>query len=137
MAQDAHYHNAPPSTMRQKNPLAGQHAAVVAGAKLYAANCSACHGATGQGSGNIPSLSHGPTQSVPDGEVFWFITTSSVGNGKRAWGSRPREQPREIVSSLDSPKTTAQPSKTRAPTRKFTSLTTNAPPSQHPFTELR
>src|ERR1700757_3359261 len=57
LAQDAHFHNAPVSTMHQQNPLAGQSAAIPAGAKLYSANCAACHGATGEGGGNIPALS--------------------------------------------------------------------------------
>jgi len=123
--------------MHQKNPLAGQHAAVVAGAKLYAANCSACHGATGQGSGNIPSLSHGPTQSVPDGEVFWFITTGSVGNGMPAWGSLPEEQRWQIVTYLKSLKNTANTSKPGSPPEKFTPVKTNAPLPEPPYTDFR
>ena len=74
-AQDAHFHNAPPASAQQSNPYAKQDAAVAAGAKLYATYCASCHGASGQGTGNIPPLSEGPTQTVPDGEVFWFITT--------------------------------------------------------------
>ncbi len=137
LAQDAHFHNAPASTMHQKNPLAGQHPAVVAGAKLYAANCSACHGAAGQGSGNIPSLSQGPTQSAPDGEVFWFITTGSVGNGMPAWGNLSEQQRWQIVAFLKSLKTSAKEGKTSAASAKIIPVKTNAPLPEPPYTDFR
>jgi glucose/arabinose dehydrogenase len=137
LAQDAHFHNAPASTMHQKNPLAGQQAAVAAGAKLYAANCSACHGASGQGSGNIPALSQGPTQSAPDGEVFWFITVGSVGNGMPAWGSLPEEQRWQIVTYLKSLKASAKESKPGAPPASFTPVKTNAPLPEPPYADFR
>jgi glucose/arabinose dehydrogenase/cytochrome c5 len=136
-AQDAHYHNAPASTMHRTNPLAGQHAAVVAGAKLYATNCSACHGSTAQGSGNIPALSQGPTQSAPDGEVFWFITTGSVGNGMPAWGSLSEQQRWQIVAYLKSLNTAARGSKPATPPAKFTPVVTNAPLPEPPYTDFR
>ena len=136
-AQDAHFHNAPTSTAHQQNPFAGQPAAVAAGAKLYASSCAGCHGATGQGSGNIPVLSQGPTQSAPDGEVFWFITTGSVANGMPAWGSLPEEQRWKIVSYLRSLKNSAAENKSAAPPSKFTPTVTNAPLPEVPFTDFR
>src|SRR5271154_3420768 len=87
VAQDAHFHNAPVSSSQLKNPYAGQKAAATAGSRLYAMNCGSCHGIGGRGTGNIPALSQGPTQSAPSGEVFWFITTGSVNNGMPAWES--------------------------------------------------
>ena len=137
LAQDAHYHNAPASTAHQKNPVAGQHAAVVTGSKLYATNCAACHGATGQGSGNIPALSQGPTQSAPDGEVFWFITTGSVGNGMPAWGSLSEEQRWQIVAYLKSLKNSAKESNPGSAPAKFTPVKTNAPLPEPPYTDFR
>lgn len=73
-AQDAHFHNAPASSAQEKNPYAGQRTAIAEGARLYTRNCGSCHGIGGRGTGNIPALLHGAVQSVPDGEVFWFIT---------------------------------------------------------------
>jgi glucose/arabinose dehydrogenase/cytochrome c5 len=137
LSQDAHYHNAPVSAAQQKNPLAGQQAAIAAGSKLYAASCSACHGATAQGSGNIPALSQGPTQSAPDGEVFWFITVGSVGNGMPAWGSLSEEQRWQIVTYLKSLKTSAKASKPGVAPEKFTPVTTNAPLPEPPYTDFR
>ena len=102
IAQDAHFHNAPASSNQVKNPYAGQQAATAAGAKLYTTNCGACHGIAGRGTGNIPALAHGPTQSASDGEVFWFITTGSVDNGMPAWASLPEQKRWQIVTYLKS-----------------------------------
>src|SRR4051794_17364973 len=72
-AQTASFHGAPAAAAARKNPIAGQ-AAVAAGARTYQQSCSACHGATGQGTGNIPRLVDKRVQSASDGELFWFIT---------------------------------------------------------------
>src|SRR5215471_11554334 len=79
-SQPRTFHVAPESAKQQKNPFAGQPAAVEAGKKLYARNCLACHGKAGQGSGNVPSLAKGKLNSVSDGEVFWFITRGDKEN---------------------------------------------------------
>jgi mono/diheme cytochrome c family protein len=102
IAQDAKFHEAPSSSAQQKNPYEGQQTAVAAGAKLYAANCAACHGSNGQGAGTIPAVSQGATQSAPDGEIFWFITTGSVNNGMPAWGSLSEQKRWQIVAFLKS-----------------------------------
>ena len=136
-AQDAQFHNAPTTTTHQKNPLSRQPAAAAAGAKLYAANCAACHGASAQGTGSIPSLSQGPTQVAPDGELFWFITTGSVANGMPAWSSLPEQQRWQLVAYLKSLKASAKESKPGAPPATFTPVKTNAPLPQPPYTDFR
>jgi glucose/arabinose dehydrogenase/cytochrome c5 len=135
-AQDAHFHNAPVSTTQQRNPFADQSAAAAAGAKLYAANCASCHGPTGQGTGNIPPVAVGPTQTAPDGEVFWFITTGSVANGMPAWGSLPEEQRWQLVTFLKSLKNSPV-AQSAATEKEFTPVTTNAPPPPAPFVDFR
>jgi mono/diheme cytochrome c family protein len=102
IAQDAHFHNAPASSSQSKNPYAGQPTATAAGSRLYAANCGSCHGIKGRGTGNIPPLSEGPTQSASDGEVFWFITTGAVDSGMPSWASLPERQRWLIVTYLKS-----------------------------------
>jgi len=102
IAQDAHFHNAPASSNRLKNPYAGQPAAAAAGSRVYATNCGSCHGIKGRGTGSIPPLSEGPTQSASDGEVFWFITTGAVDNGMPSWASLPARQRWQIVTYLKS-----------------------------------
>src|ERR1019366_10286793 len=99
-AQDAHFHNAPAVSSQLKDPYAGQKAAAAAGSRLYAMNCGSCRGIGGRGTGNIPALSQGPTQSASDGEVFWFITTGAVDNGMSAWGALAAQKRWQIVTYL-------------------------------------
>ena len=136
-AQDAHFHNAPPSSVQLKNPYAGQHAAVVAGSRLYTTNCGSCHGIGGRGTGNIPALSQGPTQAASDGEVFWFITTGSVNNGMPAWGSLPEQKRWQIVTYLKSLKNSPSAQKTESASANTKPVKTNAPPPQPPYTDFR
>ena len=136
-AQDAHFHNAPVASAQEKNPLEGQSSAVEAGAKLYATTCASCHGPTGRGTGNIPGLVDGPTQRVPDGEVFWFITTGSVANGMPAWGQLPEQQRWELVSFVKSLKDAVPAKSEEAEAKPFVPVTTNAPLPQPPFVDFR
>jgi glucose/arabinose dehydrogenase/cytochrome c5 len=136
-AQDAHFHNAPASSSQLKNPYAGQKAVTTAGSRLYAMNCGSCHGIGGRGTGNIPALSQGPTQSAPDGEVFWFITTGSVNNGMPAWGSLSEQKRWQIVTYLKSLESSSS-AKTNGPAPvDLKPVKTNAPPPQAPFTDFR
>lgn len=101
-AQDAQFHDAPPSSAHLKNPYAGQQAAVAAGSRLYGTNCSSCHGTHGQGTGAMPALAQGPTQSASDGEVFWFITTGASDKGMPSWSTLPERQRWQLVAYLKS-----------------------------------
>ena len=136
-AQDAHFHNAPASSDQLKNPYAGQHPAVVTGSRLYTMNCGSCHGINGRGTGNIPALSQGPTQSASDGEVFWFITTGSVNNGMPAWASLSEQKRWQIVTYLKSLKNSSSPQKAVSASPELKSVKTNAPPPQPPYTDFR
>jgi glucose/arabinose dehydrogenase len=136
-AQDAHFHNAPTSSSQSKNPYAGQQSAIAAGAKLYTMNCGACHGINGRGTGNIPALSQGATQSAPDGEVFWFITVGSVNNGMPSWASLPEAGRWQIVAYLKSLKDSASATETESASGNLKPVKTNAPPPQAPFTDFR
>jgi glucose/arabinose dehydrogenase len=136
-AQDAHFHNAPPSAAQLKNPYEGQPAAAEAGAKIYATNCAACHGANGQGTGNIPPLSQGASQSVPDGEVFWFITTGSIKNGMPAWDKLPEEQRWQLVSFLKTLKNSGGAKKMESAPPEVTAVKTNAPAPPPPYVDFR
>ena len=135
-AQDAHFHNAPASNAHEKNPYTAQHSAIVEGASLYTRNCGACHGIGGRGTGNIPALSHGAVQSVPDGEVFWFITAGSVANGMPSWAQLPEQQRWDLVTYLKSLKSSGAPKTISLPSNyKPTAISAAAPPA--PFTDFR
>jgi glucose/arabinose dehydrogenase/mono/diheme cytochrome c family protein len=134
--QDAHFHNAPSSSAQQTNPYAGQGSAVVEGEKLYTTNCGSCHGINGRGTGNIPALSEGSTQTAPDGEIFWFITTGSVANGMPAWGQLSEPQRWQIVTYVKSLKTRGKPKMLSLP-EDYKPVATNAAAPPAPFTDFR
>jgi glucose/arabinose dehydrogenase len=136
-AQDAHFHNAPASSNQLKNPYVDQSAAIAAGSRLYTANCGSCHGIGARGTGNIPALAHGPTQSASDGEVFWFITTGSVNNGMPSWASMPEQKRWQIVTYLKSLKNSTSPPKNDSASADVAPVKTKAPPPQPPFTDFR
>ncbi len=136
-AQDAHFHNAPADSAKRKNPYAGQNDAVKAGTSLFSTYCASCHGASGQGTGNVPALTQGSAQAVPDGEVFWFITTGSVTNGMPAWGTLSEQQRWQLVSYLKSLKNSGAAATPSAVLEKVTAAPTNAPPPQPPFVDFR
>ena len=92
------FHNAPDSAKKQKNPYAGQAAAVAAGKALYARNCLSCHGRTGKGTGNIPSLVDGKLKAVTAGEIFWFVTKGSTDDGMPSWAFLPEQDRWQIVT---------------------------------------
>jgi glucose/arabinose dehydrogenase/mono/diheme cytochrome c family protein len=99
---DANFHNAPDSTKSIKNPYEGQPAAVAAGRQLYARNCLSCHGKSGEGTGNVPSLVDGKLESTAPGEVFWFITKGDKDNGMPSWAQLPEKQRWQIVTYVKS-----------------------------------
>ncbi len=141
VAPGTSFHNAPASTVRAKNPYAGQTAEVAAGKRLYAANCSSCHGTRGQGSGNVPALAKGPAQSASDGEVFWFVTTGSPGDGMPSWAQLSEQKRWQVVTYIKSLKNSgapqAGPEKTAAASPEAKPVPTNAPPPPAPFTDFR
>ena len=73
---------APARAARKQNPIPTTSDSVAAGTKAYAANCLACHGATGKGDGPAAiacnprpkDLSDPKISSQSDGELFWKIT---------------------------------------------------------------
>jgi glucose/arabinose dehydrogenase len=135
-AQDVGFHNAPASAKAITNPVEGDPKAAVAGKPLYHLRCARCHGEHGEGSGNIPSISHGKVQSVSAGELFWFITKGDVGNGMPSWVTLPKQQRWQIISYV---KTlgTSEPSIASAPSVPELAGARNVPPPKAPFTDYR
>ena len=135
--QDAHFHNAPAASAEEKNPFAGQASAAAAGARTYAEKCATCHGATGEGAGNVPPLSGTSLQSARDGEIFWFITTGSAQNGMPAWGTLSEEQRWQLVVYLKGLNPSTGRPNPALPLAPATKDRTNAPPPRPPFTDYR
>ncbi len=137
-ADNKNFHNAPDSAKAVKNPYVGQADAVTAGKSLYARNCLSCHGRSGQGTGNVPSLIDGKMEGVAPGEVFWFITQGDKDNGMPSWAALPEKQRWEIVSyvatmgpgnAMGSGLPPAEPTAMKS--------TIKAPPPTPPFTDFR
>ena len=135
-AQNPSFHNAPASVKATKNPFQGQQPS--AGKADYHLRCAACHGETGDGSGNVPSLATGRAQSATDGELFWYITKGDLNNGMPSWEALPPEQRWQIINYLRV-LGAAKPSspRVRATPEEAVETGANAPPPKAPFTDYR
>jgi glucose/arabinose dehydrogenase len=127
------FDDAPAAVARLQNPYRGV-AAADAGAQLYAGDCAACHGLNAEGAGNVPALAHGPVQSVPEGEVFWFITKGSASGAMPSWASLPEQQRWQLVAYL---KTLDTASVTAVAPAAAPLTPIMAPPPAAPFTDFR
>jgi len=133
-AADHNFHAAPPSVRAVKNSYANQPAAIEAGSHLFRADCRGCHGANGQGSGNVPALTTSEIRSATDGEIFWFISKGDVNDGMPAWNNLSTTQRWEIVSFVKTLR--ASPREAAGPVAGLASASDSpAPPS--PFTDYR
>jgi glucose/arabinose dehydrogenase len=138
-AQTASFHNAPASAAGIKNPYTGGSNAQ-AGEQAYQEKCAMCHGEHAQGTGNIPSLAKGPTQTAKPGEVFWFITHGDIASGMPSWASLPEQQRWQIVTYLQSLSSGAAPAATPPPASSSEAASrenVSAPPPTPPFTDFR
>jgi glucose/arabinose dehydrogenase len=137
-ATDQPFHNAPESVKNLKNPYAGQPAAVAQGRRLYARNCLSCHGRTGQGAGNVPSLVDGKLESVTAGQIFWFVTQGSKENGMPSWAFLPSAQRWQIVTYVKSLGLSQTGTDTRpTPPQEIAGSKLKAAPPKAPFTDFR
>jgi glucose/arabinose dehydrogenase len=135
---DAKFHNAPASTRAMKNPYEGQAAAAQAGKALYARNCLSCHGKMGKGTGNVPSLVDGRVDSVPSGEVFWFITQGDKDNGMPSWAALPEKQRWQIITYVKAMGASQNSPDANTPAPADMSVSKlKAPPPATPFTDFR
>ncbi|MGA9569618.1 MAG: PQQ-dependent sugar dehydrogenase [Candidatus Acidiferrales bacterium] len=136
-AQTASFHAAPAAAEQTKNPYAGKRGAAQAGANLFARHCASCHGPTGAGTGNIPALATGPTQSAADGAIFWFITQGDPSNGMPAWSSLSEKERWQTITYLKTLGGANPPLATaKASAAPADNLAKAAPPSA-PFTDYR
>lgn len=139
-AQDQSFRDAPSSAKTMKDPFEGQAAAVDAGKSLYARNCLSCHGKTGQGTGNVPSLVDGKLKGITSGEIFWFVSKGSVDNGMPAWGFLAEDKRWQIVTyvkALASGKLPATSTAAPAAARAATTAKLKDPSPDAPFTDFR
>jgi len=136
-ADDKNFHDAPDSAKAQKNPYAGQQAAVDAGKALFTRNCVACHGKMGQGTGNVPSLVGGKLKGVAAGEVFWFVTKGDTDNGMPSWAFLPDEKRWQIVTYVEALVSGKAGSASAAPAPEVSAAKVKDASPQAPFTDFR
>ena len=130
------FHNAPESARVVQNPIAGRE--IAAGRASYHTRCASCHGESGAGTGNIPSLAKGQAQTATDGELFWYITQGDVKNGMPSWSTLPAPERWRIISYIRA-FANAKPGAARArtPLEEAVAAGSSAPPPQAPFTDYR
>lgn len=87
----------------EKNPLAGNAAAITAGARVYEQACQACHGGEARGSERGPALSTGVFKhGSKDGEIFLNIRNGIASTQMPPFKRLSTEQLWQIVSYLRS-----------------------------------
>ena len=77
----------PQKARAKQNPFDSDPTAHAAGAKLFAQNCSSCHGDDGSGRNQHPSLRTERIRSATPGELQWLLTNGSMKNGMPSWSS--------------------------------------------------
>ena len=105
MAFAQSFHGAPASTAQTRNPYSGDSQAAT-GKKLYAQNCSQCHGNNLQGIGPAPALTTASVKHAPPGELFWFITNGDLSKGMPSWSQLTNQQRWQVVTFLQSQNST-------------------------------
>jgi len=110
-------------------------AAQTPGAGSYADHCAACHGARGEGTGNIPALSAAAVQAKSDQTLFDFITKGDEANGMPSWKQLPEAERHQIVAFVKSfPKGAVAAAPTAA---AGATAGLDAPAPAAPFTDFR
>jgi mono/diheme cytochrome c family protein len=94
---------APPECARKVNPFEGDPQAERAGAKLYARECAACHGANREGIGKEPALNRADVSHSAPGALFWVLRNGSLQRGMPSFAHLPDPQRWQIVTFLRGP----------------------------------
>jgi mono/diheme cytochrome c family protein len=88
----------PVKVAARKNPFDGQLRARLAGAKLFARECAACHGADASGIGKAPPLNQAEVQKAPPGVLFWILRNGSLKRGMPSFAHLPEPERWQIVT---------------------------------------
>lgn len=82
------------------DPLANSEGTRRAGAKLYARECAACHGADAEGRGKALPLIAPEVDEAAPGALFWVLTNGSLRRGMPSFAHLPEAQRWQIVEYL-------------------------------------
>jgi glucose/arabinose dehydrogenase/mono/diheme cytochrome c family protein len=131
-AQNTSFHGAP-SSAKDLTPASLADGAEK-GKLLYERHCASCHGAAGQGSGNVPPLTKATIKSVSPGELFWFISKGDPKDGMPSWEQLSETQRWQIVSYLKTSEPLGAPAPAPVDTETFPEV---GPAPKPPFTDYR
>lgn len=94
--------NAPASAASRVNPLEPSDRTQRAGAKLYARECSACHGPSREGGKQAPPLNIPDVRDAVPGTLYWVVSNGSIYRGMPSFAHLPEAQRWQIVVYLKS-----------------------------------
>ncbi len=92
----------PAKAAAKNNPMEGDERARRAGAKLFARECSACHGMNAEGSEKAPPLRNAEVHQAPAGTLFWILENGSLHHGMPSFAHLPEPQRWQIITFLHS-----------------------------------
>jgi mono/diheme cytochrome c family protein len=82
--------------------MEGNEQARRAGAKLFARECSACHGMKAEGSEKAPPLRNADVHQAPACALFWILGNGSLHHGMPSFAHLPEPQRWQIITFLHS-----------------------------------
>jgi mono/diheme cytochrome c family protein len=100
---------APTQAQTRRNPLREDTLAATAGRKLFLQHCAECHGRDADGGNKAPSLRADEVQQATPGTLFWLLSNGVVRRGMPVWSKLPEPQRWQIVSYIESLRSSAGP----------------------------
>ena len=90
----------PHKAAAKRNPMEGNEQARRAGAKLFARECSACHGKKAEGSEKAPPLRSVAVYQASAGALFWILENGSLHHGMPSFAHLPEPERWQIITYL-------------------------------------